>query len=220
MLVTDTSRWLAPTPRNMHVCLLFFFFFGQGLAKRRREVKRLNWANHCRHWYVIDTPHWERHTTPQNKTPAFGSCLKSRWVGEGGVMEEGGHVNDSRPNHSSDTQSWVLPQVPQLRSVITPEELRQNVLQCAPMISWRLWEEAHAISASTAPYVTRLPPSIRVVERRCGRGRAGPKWMTSASGALLLGCQPVNGRREAPTWPHIASPQWPRMGTGTTSNPP
>lgn len=122
-------------------------------------------------------------------------------------MEEGGHVNDSRPNHSSDTQSWVLPQVPQLRSAITPEELRQNVLQCAPMISWRLWEEAHAISESSAPYVTRLPPSIRVVERRCGRGRAGPKWMTSASGALLLGCQPANGRREAPTWPHIASPQ-------------
>lgn len=134
-------------------------------------------------------------------------------------MVEGGHVNDRRPNHSSDTQSWVLPQVPQLRSTITPEELRQNVLQCAPMISWRLWEEAHAISASSAPYVTRLPSSIRVVERRCGRGRAGPKWMTSASGALLLGCQPAKGRREAPTWPHPASPLWPGVGTGTTSNP-
>lgn len=131
---------------------------------------------------------------------------------------KGGHDNDSRPNHSSDTQRWVLPQVPQLCSAITPEELRQNVLQCTPMISWRLWEEAHAISASSALYVTWLPSSIHMVEWRCGRGRAGPKWMTSASGALLLGCQPANGRREAPTWPHKTSPrdpEWARVPPAT-----
>lgn len=86
----------------------------------------------------------------------FGARLKSQRMREGGVMVEGGQVNDDRPSHSSDTQSWVLPQVPQLRSAITPEELRQNVLQCAPMISWRLREEAHAISARSAPYVTQL----------------------------------------------------------------
>lgn len=74
------------------------------------------------------------------------------------------------------------------------------------------------VTQSSAVRVTRLPSSFCVV-KVWGRGKLGQNgWHQRPLATLLLGCQPVRGRREASTWPQPATPLLPRVGTGTTSN--